>query len=252
MHYCRDSSEECCPGRDEEVAMTEKIKTLLFMLELGRKEEAKALYGQILEELGLKAAAPAGSIAPGLPDQKHDDLSLRQYLTLANVASYFKEDGVAEALLEECYNRWPEDVSCMIELAYIYKKLGKHSKSELMYRAALSYESDDEVAVRELGLLYMETGRPLEALCQFQRLLRLSPLNPIAYFLASEALERLGKKERSRKYLLSSIVMNQALKEPVMYFTDNEYCIRRLGESVSTAELLESRDVIEEWLGGNT
>jgi Tfp pilus assembly protein PilF len=66
------------------------------------------------------------------------------------VASYFKEDGIAEALLEECYNRWPEDVGCMIELAYIYKKLGKYSKSELMYRVALSYESDNEVAVREL------------------------------------------------------------------------------------------------------
>ena len=231
--------------------MTEKIKTLLFLLEMGRQEEAKALYGQVIEELGLKANAPVGSIAPGLPDQKHDDLSLRQYLTLANVASYFKEDGVAEALLEECYNRWPEDVGCMIELAYIYKKLGKYSKSELMYRAALSYENDNEVAVRELGLLYMETERPLEALCWFHRLLRLCPVNPIGYFLASEALERLGKKERSRKYLLSSIVMNNALKEPVLHFTNNDLLIHRLGESVSTVELLESRDVIEEWLGGN-
>jgi len=231
--------------------MTEKIKTLLFLLEMGRREEAKALYGQVIEELGLKAGVPAGSIAPGLPDQKHDDLSLRQYLTLANVASYFKEDGVAESLLEECYNRWPEDVDCMIELAYIYKKLGKHSKSELMYRAALSYESDNEVAVRELGLLYMETDRPLEALCWFHRLLRLCPINPIGYFLASEALERLGKKERSRKYLLSSIVMNHALKEPVLHFTNNDLFIHKLGESVSTVELLESRDVIDEWLGGN-
>ncbi len=231
--------------------MTEKIKTLLFLLEMQRREEAKALYGQVIEELGLKAGVPAGSIAPGLPDQKHDDLSLRQYLTLANVASYFKEDGIAEALLEECYNRWPEDVGCMIELAYIYKKLGKYSKSELMYRVALSYESDNEVAVRELGLLYMETERPLEALCWFHRLLRLCPVNPIGYFLASEALERLGKKERSRKYLLSSIVMNNALKEPVLHFTNNDLFIHRLGESVSTVELLESRDVIEEWLGGN-
>ena len=232
--------------------MTEKIKTLLFLLEMGRQEEAKALYGQILEELGiLKAGAPAGSIAPGLPNQKHEDLSFRQYLALANVASYFKEDGVAEALLEECYNRWPEDVGCMIELAYIYKKLGKYSKSELMYRVALSYESDNEVAVRELGLLYMETERPLEALCWFHRLLRLCPVNPIGYFLASEALERLGKKERSRKYLLSSIVMNNALKEPVLHFTNNDLFIHRLGESVSTVELLESRDVIDEWLGGN-
>ncbi|MGV8104002.1 MAG: tetratricopeptide repeat protein [Mesotoga sp.] len=231
--------------------MTEKIKTLLFLLEMQRREEAKALYGQVIEELGLKAGVPAGSIAPGLPDQKHDDLSLRQYLTLANVASYFKEDGIAEALLEECYNRWPEDVGCMIELAYIYKKLGKYSKSELMYRVALSYESDNEVAVRELGLLYMETERPLEALCWFHRLLRLCPVNPIGYFLASEALERLGKKERSRKYLLSSIVMNNALKEPVLHFTNNDLLIHRLGESVSTVELLESRDVIEEWLGGN-
>jgi len=231
--------------------MTEKIKTLLFLLEMGRQEEAKTLYGQVIEELGLKAGAPAGSIAPGLPDQKHDDLSLRQYLTLANVASYFKEDGVAEALLEECYNRWPEDVGCMIELAYIYKKLGKYSKSELMYRVALSYENDNEVAVRELGLLYLETERPLEALCWFHRLLRLCPVNPIGYFLASEALERLGKKERSRKYLLSSIVMNNALKEPVLHFTNNDLFIHRLGESVSTVELLESRDVIEEWLGGN-
>jgi len=231
--------------------MTEKIKTLLFLLEMGRREEAKALYGQVIEELGLKIGAPAGSIAPGLPDQKHDDLSLRQYLALANVASYFKEDGVAEALLEECYNRWPEDVGCMIELAYIYKKLGKYSKSELMYRVALSYENDNEVAVRELGLLYMETERPLEALCWFHRLLRLCPVNPIGYFLASEALERLGKKERSRKYLLSSIVMNNALKEPVLHFTNNDLFIHRLGESVSTVELLESRDVIDEWLGGN-
>ncbi len=231
--------------------MTEKIKTLLFLLEMGRQEEAKALYGQVIEELGLKTGAPAGSIVPGLPDQKHDDLSLRQYLTLANVASYFKEDGVAEALLEECYNRWPEDVGCMIELAYIYKKLGKYSKSELMYRVALSYENDNEVAVRELGLLYMETERPLEALCWFHRLLRLCPVNPIGYFLASEALERLGKKERSRKYLLSSIVMNNALKEPVLHFTNNDLFIHRLGESVSTVELLESRDVIDEWLGGN-
>ncbi len=232
--------------------MTEKIKTLLFLLEMGRQEEAKALYGQILEELGiLKAGAPAGSIAPGLPNQKHEDLSFRQYLALANVASYFKEDGVAEALLEECYNRWPEDVGCMIELAYIYKKLGKYSKSELMYRVALSYENDNEVAVRELGLLYMETERPLEALCWFHRLLRLCPVNPLAYFLASEALERLGKKERSRKYLLSSIVMNNALKEPVLHFTNNDLFIHKLGESVSTVELLESRDVIEEWLGGN-
>ena len=231
--------------------MTEKIKTLLFLLEMQRQEEAKALYGQVIEELGLKANAPVGSIAPGLPDQKHDDLSLRQYLTLANVASYFKEDNVAETLLEECYNRWPEDVGCMIELAYIYKKLGKYSKSELMYRAALSYENDNEVAVRELGLLYMETERPLEALCWFHRLLRLCPVNPIGYFLASEALERLGKKERSRKYLLSSIVMNNALKEPVLHFTNNDLFIHRLGESVSTVELLESRDVIEEWLGGN-
>jgi len=231
--------------------MTEKIKTLLFLLEMGRQEEAKALYGQVIEELGLKAGAPAGSLAPGLPDQKHDDLSFRQYLALANVASYFKEDGVAEALLEECYNRWPEDVGCMIELAYIYKKLGKYSKSELMYRVALSYENDNEVAVRELGLLYMETERPLEALCWFHRLLRLCPVNPLAYFLASEALERLGKKERSRKYLLSSIVMNNALKEPVLHFTNNDLFIHRLGESVSTVELLESRDVIDEWLGGN-
>jgi len=231
--------------------MTEKIKTLLFLLEMGRQEEAKALYGQVIEELGLKAGAPAVSIAPGLPDQKHDDLSLKQYLTMANVASYFKEDGVAEALLEECYNRWPEDVGCMIELAYIYKKLGKYSKSELMYKVALSYESDNEVAVRELGLLYMETDRPLEALCWFHRLLRLCPVNPIGYFLASEALERLGKKERSRKYLLSSIVMNNALKEPLLHFTNNDLFIHRLGESVSTVELLESRDVIEEWLGGN-
>ena len=230
--------------------MTEKIKTLLFLLEMGRREEAKALYGQVIEELGLKAGVPAGSIAPGLSGEKHD-LSLRQYLTLANVASYFKEDGVAEALLEECYNRWPEDVGCMIELAYIYKKLGKYSRSELMYRAALSHESDNEVAVRELGLLYMETGRPLEALCWFHRLLRLCPVNPIGYFLASEALERLGKKERSRKYLLSSIVMNNALKEPVLHFTNNDLFIHKLGESVSTVELLESRDVIDEWLGGN-
>ena len=231
--------------------MTEKIKTLLFLLEMQRQEEAKALYGQVIEELGLKIGAPVGSIAPGLPDQKHDDLSLGQYLTLANVASYFKEDGVAESLLEECYNRWPEDVGCMIELAYIYKKLGKYSKSELMYRVALSYESDNEVAVRELGLLYLETERPLEALCWFHRLLRLCPVNPIGYFLASEALERLGKKKRSRKYLLSSIVMNNALKEPVLHFTNNDLFIHRLGESVSTVELLESRDVIEEWLGGN-
>ncbi len=230
--------------------MTEKIKTLLFLLEMGRREEARALYGQVIEELGLKAGVPAGSIAPGLSGEKHD-LSLRQYLTLANVASYFKEDNVAEALLEECYNRWPEDVGCMIELAYIYKKLGKYSKSELMYRVALSYESDNEVAVRELGLLYMETERPLEALCWFHRLLRLCPVNPIGYFLASEALERLGKKERSRKYLLSSIVMNNALKEPVLHFTNNDLFIHRLGESVSTVELLESRDVIDEWLGGN-
>ena len=231
--------------------MTEKIMTLLFLLEMQRQEEAKALYGQVIEELGLKANASAGSIAPGLPDQKHDDLSLKQYLTMANVASYFKEDGVAEALLEECYNRWPEDVGCMIELAYIYKKLGKYSRSELMYKVALSYESDNEVAVRELGLLYMETDRPLEALCWFHRLLRLCPVNPIGYFLASEALERLGKKERSRKYLLSSIVMNNALKEPVLHFTNNDLFIHRLGESVSTVELLESRDVIDEWLGGN-
>ncbi len=231
--------------------MTEKIKTLLFLLEMQRREEVKALYGQVIEELGLKIGAPVGSIAPGLPDQKHDDLSLGQYLTLANVASYFKEDGVAEALLEECYNRWPEDVGCMIELAYIYKKLGKYSKSELMYRVALSYESDNEIAVRELGLLYMETERPLEALCWFHRLLRLCPVNPIGYFLASEALERLGKKKRSRKYLLSSIVMNNALKEPVLHFTNNDLFIHRLGESVSTVELLESRDVIDEWLGGN-
>ena len=230
--------------------MTEKIKTLLFLLEMQRREEAKALYGQVIEELGLKIGAPAGSIVPGPGDEKHD-LSLRQYLTLANVASYFKEDGVAEALLEECYNRWPEDVGCMIELAYIYKKLGKYSKSELMYRAALSHESDNEIAVRELGLLYMETERPLEALCWFHRLLRLCPVNPIGYFLASEALERLGKKERSRKYLLSSIVMNNALKEPLLHFTNNDLFIHRLGESVSTVELLESRDVIEEWLGGN-
>jgi len=231
--------------------MTEKIKTLLFLLEMQRREEARALYGQVIEELDLKAGVTAGSIAPGLPDQKHDDLSLRQYLTLANVASYFKEDGVAEALLEECYNRWPEDVSCIIELAYIYKKLGKYSKSELMYRVALSYENDNEIAVRELGLLYMETERPLEALCWFHRLLRLCPVNPIGYFLASEALERLGKKERSRKYLLSSIVMNNALKEPLLHFTNNDLFIHKLGESVSTVELLESRDVIEEWLGGN-
>ncbi len=231
--------------------MTEKIMTLLFLLEMQRQEEAKALYGQVIEELGLKIGAPVGSIAPGLPNQKHEDLSFRQYFTLANVASYFKEDGVAEALLEECYNRWPEDVGCMIELAYIYKKLGKYSKSELMYRVALSYENDNEVAVRELGLLYLETERPLEALCWFHRLLRLCPVNPLAYFLASEALERLGKKERSRKYLLSSIVMNNALKEPVLHFTNNDLFIHRLGESVSTVELLESRDVIEEWLGGN-
>jgi len=81
--------------------MTEKIMTLLFLLEMQRREEAKALYGQVIEELGLKAGVPAGSIAPGLSGEKHD-LSLRQYLTLANVASYFKEDGVAESLLEEC------------------------------------------------------------------------------------------------------------------------------------------------------
>ena len=143
------------------------------------------------------------------------------------------------------------DVGCSLKLAYKYKKLGKYCKSELMYRAALSYENDNEVAVRELGLLYMETERPLEALCWFHRLLRLCPVNPIGYFLASEALERLGKKERSRKYLLSSIVMNNALKEPLLHFTNNDLFIHRLGESVSTVELLESRDVIEEWLGGN-
>ncbi len=45
--------------------------------------------------------------------------------------------------------------------------------------------------------------------------------------------------------------MNNALKEPVLHFTNNDLLIHRLGESVSTVELLESRDVIDEWLGGN-
>ncbi len=103
-------------------------------------------------------------------------------------------------------------------------------------------------AVEELVYLYLEIGRPLDALAWVQKLLKLDPRTPKNYFLSGKALENLDKEEQSRRYITGGMILDLSRFSGGSLQSFYE---EKLGESITIADLFDGKEVIEEWVGKN-
>jgi len=243
--------------------MEDRIAKTLALLLDGRWNEAFKLYHEIINDLSKEKSVPET-----IQDKKDSQTSSKteeavsvvreferwatlndeELWDLGHIAYLFDDTETAESLLEEHYSRKPNDIEGMIFLGKIYKKRNKPHKSELMFRAALSEDKDNMKAVEELVYLYLETGRPLDALAWVQKLLRLDPRTPKNYFLAGKALENLDKAEQSRRYIIAGMILDLFgfFGGSLQSFYED-----RLGDSITIADLFDGKEVIEEWVGKN-
>ncbi len=65
------------------------------------------------------------------------------------------------------------DVRAMMVLAYELKHLGRGDEAAAEYQKVLAYDPDHRGALNDLAVIYVETGRDLDAIPHFRRLLQL-------------------------------------------------------------------------------
>lgn len=105
-------------------------------------------------------------------------------LALADQAIYETDQRLlakAETALEEVLKHDSQDVDALHRLGFLYGALGDQQKARSAFAAALKIDPDDELSLKNLGLLAMRTGAPAVGLQSYRKLLKLNKWDGTMY-----------------------------------------------------------------------
>jgi len=106
--------------------------------------------------------------------------------------------------VQEYYNRILDENPSLLDikakLAMTYVAGSNPMQGIMMLQEVLSTDSDNEVAIYNLGMLSITSGQYEKAIERFETLEKLDPNNPEAHFYLGYCLYELGKTEESKPY----------------------------------------------------
>jgi len=91
-------------------------------------------------------------------------------VTQAQAAIDKKDFNAALPLLQAAVRKAPTDADAWNLMGYAHRKLGMKDKALEYYQKALSIDKEHRGALEYLGELYLETGRPQDAIAMLKRL----------------------------------------------------------------------------------
>lgn len=94
----------------------------------------------------------------------------------------------AAAAFERVRADRPDDVSTLLYLGRIYRRLGRPQEAAEVLRHAVGLAPDDPDARREMGHLFMDLGEPRSAARQYERALEQEPGEPLNWAALIRAL----------------------------------------------------------------
>jgi tetratricopeptide (TPR) repeat protein len=168
--------------------------------------------------------------------QRAPKLSLAWYL-LGRTEYNADHPADAERAFIACMRIDPRDVRAEYNLGLVYEQMQRPVEAIAAYKEAISWQQDatvkDPQPYLDLGMLLRHQGHVTEALPYLTTAARVSPLNPMAHQELGLVYEQIGKYEDAVGELKQAIALSPKI-EALHFFLGRVY--RRLGRGTEAAE----------------
>jgi predicted CXXCH cytochrome family protein len=161
----------------------------------GARIEAAAAYAGLSDLLPLEQARAFGGAATDLRTA-YESLANRPEALVALATFETAEGDVSTAvrLYEQALRIAPRAVTARANLADTLRRLGEEGRAEDILREGLVLDENSAALHHALGLSFVRSGRPEEALAELRRAAELAPGNPRFTYVLGIALNSMGKQ----------------------------------------------------------
>jgi tetratricopeptide (TPR) repeat protein len=172
--------------RDDSPRFLSRVGWVLY--HANRNEEALKVYEDLLDKY----------------DSDHSTAEVRQLmrearLVLSNLCVVARKLPQAEERLEEVLDEFPDDVSAMNDLGYLWADENKHlTRAHQMIQKAVEAEPDNAAYRDSLGWALYRLGRFAEAVEQLQKA-AVVDADPVIFEHLGDACEKLGQPEKAKE-----------------------------------------------------
>jgi len=169
----------------------------------GRKEQARAVYAKLIERFDADHSSPG--VRAVLREAR---------LVLSHLEVQRGDKKKAEEWLEEVLDEFPDDVSAMNDLGYLWTDQGLHLQRSLrMVRQAVQTEPENAAYRDSLGWALFRLGRLQQAVVALEKAADDLPEGEILDHLG-EVYHKLGKTERAADVWRKAARAYRKAKEP--------------------------------------
>ena len=178
-----------------------------------------------VEATALLAAVPPASLSP---DQRQQfERAAQEYIEVqrfnadrpegrVTLGAFFTQRGEsakAEAEYRAAINLAPRSIPAYVNLADLYRGLGRDNDGETVLRNALAIAPDNAAVHYALGLLLVRQHHLPDAVTMFAKATELDPRNAHYAYVYAIALNSSGQRDEARKVLEASHARHEADRE---------------------------------------
>ena len=167
--------------------------------------EAASILSPLREQL---PAETGQSFARALDElRRSHEVNIDRPESRASLASLAADRGdleSAESAFREVLEIEPAFSGARINLADLYRRLGRDSDAEQLLLQGIALREDDPALRHALGLLFVRAARPEEALSELSRATEIDPENPRYAYVYAVALNSLGQPDNALARLRSA------------------------------------------------
>lgn len=122
-------------------------------------------------------------------------------LAMSNICVTTGDMPKAEEYLEQILDEFPEDVSALNDLGYLWADRGKNlSRALEMVQQAVTSDPDNEAYRDSLGWAFFRLGRHQEALVELKKAAEVDDPDSVILDHVADCLHALGKNDEARQY----------------------------------------------------
>jgi len=162
--------------------------------------------------------------------------SIRATVNLANIYKDIGRQDEAVALYHQVLAARPDHAMALSNLANIYRDEGRAEEAEALYGEAMEAEPDYELSYNNQGNIYMDSGRYDEAILMYKKAIEVNPQYSGSYYNLGNVYQNTGEVEESIRWYEEAIALNPEFAEA---YNNLGNAYKKLGDVAKSLEAYE-------------
>jgi len=158
---------------------------------------------------------------------------------LINLANIYKELGRQEEAAQ-MYNKAlaldPDHAMAMSNLANIYRETNRPKEAEALYKKAMKADADFEMSYNNQGNVYEDSGRHDEAIGMYKKAIEVNPQYCGSYYNLANVYQNTGQYEEAVKWYEKAIELNPEFAEA---YNNLGNAVKQLGDTERAVTVYE-------------